>query len=208
MLIYRRFKNFTMIPEAEFIHNLALAAQVRHLPGCIVECGVWKGGMSGGMAALLGPNRKYYLFDSFQGLPLAKKIDGQAALKWQQSTDSPGYYDNCSASEDFALRAMTLAGANDFELVRGWFDVTTPSHRAGEPIALLRLDGDWYDSTLVCLENLFDRVVPGGLIILDDYHAWDGCSRALHTFLCRRSATERIRSLGNTCYMVKMIVEA
>jgi len=192
-----------MIPEPEFINNLFLALRVKGLPGCIVECGVWRGGMSAGIASLLGPHRRYYLFDSFQGLPAAKEIDGPAALQWQESKASPNYYDNCSAPPDFARQAMTAAGATDFELVEGWFDRTIPVHCSGEPIALLRLDADWYESTMVCLEGFFDRVVTGGIIILDDYHAWDGCSRALHDFLSRRSLTERIRSLGDSCYLVK-----
>ena len=86
----------------------------------------------------------------------------------------------------------------------GWFHETLTTFTLPEPIALLRLDADWYDSTMVCLENLFDRVAPGGLVVLDDYFAWDGCSRALHDFLSRRSAAEKIRSLGETCYLVKL----
>ena len=57
---------------------------------------------------------------------------------------------------------------------------------------------------MICLESLFDRVPEQGIIILDDYYAWDGCSRALHDFLSRRSATERIRSLGDVCYLIKL----
>ena len=59
-------------------------------------------------------------------------------------------------------------------------------------------------STKTCLTNLFDRVAPGGIIILDDYFTWDGCSRALHDFLSERSAAERLRSLGDICYLQKV----
>jgi len=55
----------------------------------------------------------------------------------------------------------------------------------------------------VCLKSLFAGVAPGGLIILDDYHTWDGCSRALHDYLSRQAAVERIHSLGNICYLHK-----
>ena len=99
---------------------------------------------------------------------------------------------------------MKLAGANCFELVKGWFVDTLPEYRSGEPIALLRLDADWYESTMVCLENLFDRVIPGGLIIIDDYYIWDGCSRALHDFMSKRSALERIQSFNGVCYLIKI----
>lgn len=192
-----------MISEPVYLDNLRLAERVRHLPGCVIECGVWRGGMSAGLAVMLGADREYFLFDSFEGLPPAREIDGGAALAWQRDADAPGYYNNCSAPAEMAEEAMRRAGAAHFHLCRGWFDKTLPSFVPPVPIALLRLDGDWYDSTMVCLDHLFDRVVPGGLILLDDYHTWDGCSRAVHDFLSRRSATERIRSLGEICYITK-----
>jgi len=205
--VYRRFQNFTMIPKESYLANLALAARISHVQGCVVECGVWKGGMIAGMGAVLGSGRKYYLFDSFEGLPLAKEIDGKGALAWQQDKESPVYYDNCRAAREVATEAMKLANIADFELIAGWFNETTPAHRHGEPIALLRLDGDWYDSTMVCLENLFDRIVSGGIIIIDDYHTWDGCSRAVHDFLSRRSAVERINCHKGVCYLIKRKIE-
>jgi len=205
--IYRRFRSYTMIPPAAFISNLILAERARHVPGCVVECGVWRGGMSAGLAVILGPDRRYYLFDSFEGLPPAKQIDGPAALKWQQSIEAPEYRDNCSAPPEYAKEAMSLAGANHVELIKGWFAETVPNHFFDEPIALLRLDADWYDSTIVCLEGLFDRLSPGGIVIIDDYYTWTGCSRAVHDFLSHRSATERIDAFGGVCYLVKQAAE-
>jgi hypothetical protein len=58
-------------------------------------------------------------------------------------------------------------------------------------------------SSMICLESLFDHVAPKGLIVLDDYYAWDGCSRALHDFLSRRTAVERIRNHGEICVVEK-----
>ena len=201
--IYDRFKEFTMISRGAYINNLILAQRIASVPGCIIECGVWRGGMSAGLAAVLGNSRQYLLFDSFEGLPPAKEIDGEGALNWQKNKQAENYYDNCTAGEEFATRAMTLAGAKSFKLAKGWFDKTLPAFRPPEPIALLRLDGDWYESTMVCLKSLYEFVAPNGLIILDDYHTWDGCSRALHDFLSQRSAIERIRSLDNICFLEK-----
>ena len=195
-----------MIPSELYVENLILAERVARISGCIVECGVWRGGMSAGLAAVLGPRRAYYLFDSFEGLPPAKEIDGASALAWQSNKESSGYHDNCTASEDFARRAMLLAGAPCFHLVKGWFSETLPKAGLPEPIALLRLDGDWYDSTMECLESLFDQLAPGGLIMFDDYYTWDGCSRALHDFLSRRSAVERIRNAKDICFLEKQSV--
>lgn len=201
--VYDRFRDFTMIPAAAYADNLRLARRVSQVEGCVVECGVWRGGMIAGMATILGPNREYFLFDSFEGLPAAREIDGKAALDWQRDNTSPAYHDNCFAGPESAEQAMRRAQAKSFHLMKGWFAETLPEFRPPLPIAMLRLDADWYDSTMICLETLFDYVAPGGLILLDDYHTWDGCSRALHDFLSARAATERIMSIGDLCYLIK-----
>jgi O-methyltransferase len=201
--IYARFQSYTMIPRTEFANTLRLAERSKMVEGCVVQCGVWKGGMAAGLVSALGTKREYFLFDSFEGLPKAAEIDGQAALEWQSNTRGPDYHDNCAASPDFAERAMTLSGAEKYRLIKGWFDQTLAQSKPGTPIAFLHLDADWYESTTVCLEELFDLVAAGGFVVLDDYYAWDGCSRALHDFLSRRSAVERIRNLGNVCYVQK-----
>jgi len=206
--IFNQFRNYTMIPCEVYVENLLLAERVRHLSGCVVECGVWRGGMIAGIGRVLGKNRTYFLFDSFEGLPAAKEIDGNAAINWQKKKDSPAYYENCFTSPEYAKEAMSLAGITSYHLVKGWFDATLPKFIPPEPIAILRLDADWYDSTMVCLESFFDYVVPGGLILIDDYYAWDGCSRALHDFLSRRSAVERIRSIGQVCYLNKVDLDS
>jgi O-methyltransferase len=78
-------------------------------------------------------------------------------------------------------------------LVPGWFDETLPKIRERfGPIALLRIDADWHASVSTCLEQLYDQVVDGGYIVLDDYYTWDGCSIAVHEFLGRRQLSHRI----------------
>ena len=201
--IYSRFRNFTMIEERTYVSNLLLAERVAHVDGCIVECGVWRGGMSAGLSQVLGSNREYILFDSFEGLPPATPIDGTDALDWQRNVDDATYHNNCTADETWATRAMVFAGAQSFQLVKGWFHMTLPSYHPPQPIALLRLDADWYESTMLCLQALFDHVAVGGLLIVDDYNTWDGCSRAVHQFLSNRSATERIHTFENVCFIEK-----
>lgn len=201
--IYREFHAFTMVPENLFMANLELAQHVQDVPGCVVECGVWRGGMSAGIASVLGSTRHYYLLDSFEGLPAAQPIDGVAALEWQAAKSSTDYFDNCTAPERFAEEAMKLAGISSFSLVKGWFADTLPTFAPDQPIALLRLDGDWYDSTMTCLTHLFERLSPGALVVIDDYGTWDGCTRAVHDFFSRRSAVERIREHAGVTYFVK-----
>jgi len=191
-----------MVPYALFFDNLTLC-QRHAVPGCVVECGVWRGGMSGAMADAL-PGRRHYLLDSFEGLPPAKAIDGERAIAWQAAVDSPIYFDNCRAEQAYAQKAMAMSRARSFELVAGWFDKTLPTFKPQEPIAVLRLDGDWYDSTLVCLQHLYPMVPVGGLIIIDDYHTWDGCTRAVHDYLSANQLRDRIRqSRRGVCYILK-----
>jgi hypothetical protein len=195
--IFEKYRDFTMIPEVSYIRNLRVAEHLRTLDGCVIECGVWRGGMIAGIAELLGPDRSYYLFDSFEGLPPVQNIDGPHAAAWQAEVDSPTYYNNCSAPIKSAQKAMQMSGAKDFYIIKGWFKETLPNFTPPGPIALLRLDGDWYDSTLVSLKYLYPLVAEDGLIVVDDYYAWDGCARALHEFLAGASSNRRIQQFDN-----------
>ena len=206
--IYRKYRASTMIYELMYVDNLELCARFAAKPGCVVECGVWRGGMSAGMAEVLGANRQYFLFDSFEGLPPAREdLDGKAAIAWQSDTGSPNYYNNCSAAEEEARTAMKLSGATSFSLVKGWFNETVPGFVPPCEIAVLRLDGDWYDSTRVCLENLYPHVAPGGVVIVDDYYIWDGCARAVNEFVAGLASPNSVPRLhqfrDRTAYLVK-----
>ena len=201
--IFMKFRDYTMIPQGTYCENLSLMDKVEGLPGAIVECGTWKGGMIAGIAAILGDEKEYLLFDSFEGLPSAKEIDGARAIEWQADTNSPRYYDNCTASEESAHRAMKLSGVSNVSIVKGWFSETLPSASIADGIAVLRMDADWYDSTMEILNSLFHQVNTGGIIIIDDYYAWDGCSKAVHDFLSQNNRVERIRSSAGVCYIVK-----
>ena len=203
LALYLKYKDFTMIPERTFRDNLELVARFRNIEGCIVECGTWKGGMIAAIAELLGNEKQYYLFDSFEGLPAAKEIDGKEAVSWQSDTDSPYYFDNRTADIHFSEQAMKLSGAEKYTITKGWFKDTLPKFPL-QKIAILRLDGDWYESTMECLENLYEKVSAGGIIILDDYYTWDGCARAVHEFLSNHKLSDRIYTGGKgLCYILK-----
>ena len=183
-----------------------LALQIQHvfahkIPGNFVECGVWRGGTSFLMAELLREagvtDRKVWLFDSFEGLPPPEGIDGLAAMAYTKNTESHSYFDNCRASLEEVQRSATELGLASYtEFVKGWFDQTLPTnrHRVG-PIALLRIDCDWYSSVRCCLDNLYDQVAERGFVVLDDYYTWDGCAIAVHEFLGKRGLSNRIESV-------------
>ena len=177
--------------------------------GDMVECGTWRGGC--GLAMLLAQReafgrveRKVHFFDSFEGLPLADQRDGPAALKWQASTKH-----NCKASwtEIEEMLAKFNFKSTEFAIWPGWFISTLPKFLTSteQKIALLRLDGDWYDSTETCLRLLEPRVDERGTVIVDDYYAWDGCARAVHDYLSENDLPYRIKSLVNNtgAYFIK-----
>ena len=199
--IYRKYRDFTMVPESWYAGNLHLAERVKTLPGAIVECGTWRGGMIAGIADILGPEREYYLFDSFAGLPAPKEIDGKAAFEWARNVKSPYYHDNCRASEDEAIQAMKMSAGRKYKTIKGWFHETLPSVTLG-PIALLRMDADWYDSTKQILDNLSGSVVPGGLILVDDYYVYEGCARAVNECAASRNWMIRQYWRGDVCYVI------
>jgi len=193
-----------MIPRKIYISNLELSRQSRYINGCVVECGVWRGGMIAGIADILGSDREYFLFDSFEGLPEVKEIDGEAAIQWQNDKESPIYFNNCKAEQELVQEVIKKSSAKKYHLVKGWFSETLPHYSFTNQIAILRLDGDWYDSTLDCLNYLYPQVAKGGLIIIDDYYTWDGCSRAVHDYFSKHKMTEKIRQTKEgVCYFIK-----
>jgi len=206
--IYRKYRACTLVHEAAYVDNLELCAKFGATPGCVVECGVWRGGMSAGMAEVLGAARDYFLFDSFEGWPPAREdLDGAWVVAWQKGNTSPAYYNKCTAAQEEAAAAMKLSGATSFSLVKGWFNETIPRFAPPCQIAVLRLDGDLYESTRVCLENLYPHVAPGGIVIVDDYSSWNGCARAVHEYLAgigTPNAVPRLREFHDkVTYLVK-----
>jgi O-methyltransferase len=145
--------------------------------GDVVECGTCNGGSGALLASVAcrSPMRRHtWLLDSFAGMPPAGPQDGP---------DAAAYTGTCKGSLDRVRDVLHRAGvsASAFTLVPGWFHETLPTLPGGT-IALLHIDADWYDSVRVCLEHLYDRVCPGGYVVLDDYGYWQGCRTAWQQF--------------------------
>jgi O-methyltransferase len=189
----RQVAPYTMVGLRRLINawDLVKRADAEDLRGAIVECGVFKGGSSGLMAAA-SPMRKIWLFDSFEGLPEPTVLDGAEACAFAggRAMGVLRPIDQCVGTLDTVQELFfdVLHVERDrVEIRKGWFQETLPEAcRDIGPIAVLRLDGDWYDSTRVCLEYLHDLVVPGGFVIIDDYGYWEGCRRAVDEFLAER----------------------
>lgn len=198
---------------------VALADAVRYVtqndvPGCVVECGVWRGGSMMVVAKTLlaagAADRELYLFDTFEGMPPPTPADRDAhgTLAAEVLARTRRTADHAPRSDDFSKWALSPANAtfnmwciadeadvtanlratgypmDRVHLVRGRVEETIPA-RAPDTICLLRLDTDWYESTRHELEHLYDRLVPGGVLMIDDYGHWQGARQAVDEFLAR-----------------------
>jgi O-methyltransferase len=179
------------------------------LPGALVECGVWRGGAAAMMAlanlAEGSERRMLHLFDSFKGMPepdLAR--DGEEALRWAgQRGDGSLVSTGVNVASPEEVRSLIIGRigypASSVVIHRGWFQDTLPVARPRiGPIALLRVDADWYESTLVALEHLFDLVIPRGVVVIDDYGAFEGCRRATDEFLARHAPDAYLHHIDYT----------
>ena len=203
--LHTKYQDATMIPRSAFLDNLWLCRRVADVAGCVIECGVWRGGMLAAMAEMLGPDRRYYGFDSFQGLPDAKlEQDGAWTVRRLATADRHprGRLEAAQADAEATLRR---SGPPVVHLVKGWFADTLPGFRPPSPVAVLRVDADLYESTWQCLDAFYPHVPAGGLILFDDYYSgWDGCPRAVHAYFALHQFAERIReSPAGVAYVIK-----
>ena len=190
-LLYGKITPYTMCRPERFLRFCQSILDTKLLDGCVVECGVWKGGMTCGAARFSvdnNLNRVFYAFDSYEGFPEPNEKDivaytGEKALEldnWGMKKDGNAPLDNLYK----CMNELSI-DKNIIIPVKGWFKDTVINF--DKNICILRLDGDWYDSTMVCLENLYDKVVSGGVIILDDYGYWKGCRDATDEFLAKNN---------------------
>lgn len=142
--------------------------------GAIVEFGVWRGGSAMAAALRLGSlshKRALFLFDTFEGMTPPSSED----VRTRDNAPADLIFDDirCVASiQDVRENlARTEYPQESTFLVRGQVEQTVPD-RLPDTIALVRLDTDWYQSTLHELQHTWDRIPSGGVLIIDDYHYW------------------------------------
>ncbi len=165
------------------LHRCLEAVCSENIAGDLIECGVWRGGaaifMQGFLKAHGIAGRRVILADSFEGLPSSGEPDDPSLTPDsfpELAVKLETVIDNFIAYDLWDENVVTL---------RGWFSDTLPTCDI-ESIALLRADGDLYTSTTDILENLYDRVSPGGFIVVDDYGVLPSCARAVREFFERR----------------------
>ena len=152
-----------------------------------VECGVAKGGCLAMMKYASGNNNKIFGLDSFDGMPDITNEDIGNYNKSCPLKDFGKVGDNLSGGIDNVYNTFNCLNLNmnNVKLIKGFFQDTLQIQEnidnIGE-IAVLRLDGDWYESTKICLEKLYDKVIEGGIIIIDDYGHFIGAKKATDEF--------------------------
>lgn len=206
-----RVRPYTMLSQARLysLFRQAVYCEENGITGAFVECGVWKGGAVALMAMAnltYGKTRRdIHLFDAFDNIcEPDQAVDGERAVaetqKWAKKGNAngrlvplDGFYDQFGGAGTLEGNRELLENNVGYEAVRlhfhkGWFQDTLPADAKDiDKIAILRIDGDWYASTKVCLDFLFEKVVRGGFIIIDDYGAYEGCRKAVDEFFAARN---------------------
>ena len=175
----------------EALARIVITLEQQHTEGVIIEAGTARGGSAIVMAAAKAPERTMKVYDVFGLIPAPSEKDGddvhtrydkivRGESKGLGEETYYGYRDDLYAevAESFARHGVEVT-SHQVELVRGLFADTITGD---EPVALAHLDGDWYESTMTCLERIAPRLVPGGRIVLDDYYAWSGCRTAVDEY--------------------------
>jgi hypothetical protein len=169
----------------------------RNLPGALVECGVWRGGSVLAMLLTLRElgvtDRDVFLYDTFEGMTAPtehdlSEHDPPALETWRAARARgerawAGMFASDVFSEDDVRDTVLGAGypAERIHFVKGPVEETIPATLPG-PLALLRLDTDWYESTRHELTHLYPLLVPSGVLIIDDYGHWKGAARAVDEY--------------------------
>lgn len=162
------------------------------VPGDLIETGVWRGGstifMRGVLKALGDESRTVWVADSFQGLPKPNAEHYQA-----DSGSRLWTYTELAVSAAEVRANFERYGLLDEQVrfLEGWFSDTLPTAPI-ERLAVLRLDGDMYQSTIEVLETLYPKLSVGGYLIVDDYGALPECRQAVHEYRDAHAITDEI----------------
>jgi len=194
---------YTMLSEARLYSLFHLAKRVclQNIPGNFVECGVAGGGSTALMAMVIKRYTKQprwlYAFDSFDGMPAPTEQDKHNGILAEATGWGTG---TCAAHEASVRELCSKLGLLDIvRTVKGYFQDTLPKMRnTVGMMALLHMDGDWYESTKAILHNLYERVVSDGFIQVDGYGHWEGCRKAVHEFEAMRQIKFDINPIDGT----------
>ena len=175
------------------------------IPGDFLEAGVWRGGACIFAKAFLdasGSEKKVWVADSFQGVPPPNTAEFPA-----DAGDKLYRTPELAVSFDEVVVNFTRFGLLDdrVKFLKGWFRDTLPSAPI-DKLAVLRLDGDLYESTWDTLTSLYSKLSPGGYCIIDDYHDLPACTQAVEDFRAKHGIADEIHPIDESsegCYWRK-----
>lgn len=165
--------------------------------GDLIETGVWRGGSVILMKAVLAQHgdesRQIWCADSFEGLPPPNATDRAI----EPNSDFSGM-DYLAVSQEQVEANFTRFGLLDdrVRFLKGWFSDTLPTAPV-EKLALLRMDGDLYESSMDALTHLYPKMVSGGFVIVDDYGTWAGCRKAVDEYRAEHGITAEMMQIDN-----------
>jgi O-methyltransferase len=203
-------KRIAYSSEETVMFSYEQAVKYKDSPGVYVECGVATGAQVIAMAAG-APDKIIYAFDSFEGIPLPSNKDDQMPgirhLNDDERKELPNPGEQVLVSSGATVHSLevfldnlenALGEVKNVCAVPGWFEETVQNF--DEPISILRLDGDLYNSTYVCLKYLYPKVIKGGLIVVDDW-GLPGCRQAVYDYL--EGEPTMMQFISNIAYWIK-----
>ena len=207
----------SMLPLTRFDHLQSCIEDVlaRDIAGDLIETGVWRGGATIFMRAALKAygvtDRAVWVADSFEGLPEPDAEKFPLEAKAHQGPVMTKTYKHLAASLEEVQRNFRAYGMLDGQVrfLKGWFKDTLPNAPI-EALAILRLDGDFYESTRDGLVNLYDKLSIGGYAIIDDYGetSWTYCRKAVDGFRRERGIEEPLVRVDSKCHFWRKLRHA
>jgi O-methyltransferase len=180
------------------------------VPGDLIETGVWRGGATIFMRAMLKAyavtDRTVWVADSFEGLPEPDAEKFPIEAETHHGSLMTKVYDHFAVDLEAVKSNFRAYGMLDNQVgfLKGWFKDTLPT-APFSTLAIMRLDGDYYESTTDALTNLYDKLSVGGYAIIDDYaeDAWTHCRRAVDDFRRQRNIEEPLIQVDSKCFYWK-----
>lgn len=198
---------YSSVEVLEFTAEMTRLVIANKVEGCLIECGVAAGSQLAMMQKTqmeLGEQRQVIGFDSFEGIPYATEHDATQPAIGEIDRTKLGLLQTTGVSahslesviQNFESWGVSLENVT---FVKGWFEDTVKGRAKDiDNIALLRLDGDLYRSTLECMQHLFPKLSKGGVLIIDDYEL-SGCAKAIHKFI----NPKQIKRIHNIAFYIK-----
>ncbi len=199
----------SMLPLARF-DNLRLCIMdvlERGVPGDLIETGVWRGGATIFMRGLLKAcdvrDRAVWVADSFEGLPEPNADRFPLEAQAHGGKVMNRVYNKFAVGLEEVQQNFRAYGLLDEQVrfLKGWFKDTLPNAPI-RAVSIMRLDGDYYESTWDSLINLYDKLSVGGYAIIDDYgeDTWTYCRRAVDEFRSLRGIHDPMIRVDSKCY--------